>query len=458
MEGRLTNASHVEKVLRFLYVPVNPYNYMVEKPENVPDLLYEARLYFQIGMALEILLCLLKEKPTLNVYYAFSNVSAGMISETSKLIIRPFHYLLYTWLYQNYCIYELPWDSPWTFYVALILADLGYYWIHRAGHEVNIFWAAHQAHHSSEDYNLSTALRQGMLQTTMTSWITTPIALFVPPAVFLVHWQFNMIYQFWIHTECVESLGPFEYVFNTPSHHRVHHGRNPYCIDKNYGGTLIIWDRLFGTFAQEDEKVAYGLVHQQDTSDPTWIQLGHYIELIKRSLQMETIHDKISVLLRGPGWMAETEKAGLTEAEMSIPEVEQPITQRNLVGKNYSLTFYIYMVSHFLVVLQLFDGVSVNNKLMSVVERYFWMIFLFLSLTSLGYFLDKKPKSYHLELSRCLIFMFADHLLGFSSVQVPGFNDLLPNVVRFVFGLSSIFMAYFIFNGIPRGEIDKKNQ
>ncbi|XP_077866610.1 alkylglycerol monooxygenase-like [Saccoglossus kowalevskii] len=145
--------------------------------------------------------------------------------------------------------------------------------------EVNFMWAAHQVHHSSEDYNLGTAIRQSIFQR-HTAWIFyLPMALFVSPPTAYVHIQFVTLYQFWIHTEFVGSLGPVEYILNTPSHHRVHHGRNPYCIDKNYGGTLIIWDRLFGTFAPERERVVYGLVHPIASWNPFYIQFCHLMHM-----------------------------------------------------------------------------------------------------------------------------------------------------------------------------------
>ncbi|CAF4401777.1 unnamed protein product, partial [Adineta steineri] len=131
----------------------------------------------------------------------------------------------YIWVYENFHIFSrLPWNSPITYWVTFIGVDLGYYWFHRMAHEVNLFWASHQTHHSAENYNLSTALRQGALQT-YCSWIFyLPLALFVPPPIFLIHTQMNLLYQFWIHTEMISNLGPFEYFLNTPSHHRVHHG------------------------------------------------------------------------------------------------------------------------------------------------------------------------------------------------------------------------------------------
>lgn len=138
-----------------------------------------------------------------------------------------------------------------------------------------MFWATHQTHHSAENYNLSTALRQGFFQHYLSRLIYLPLALVIPPQTFLVHVQMNLFYQFWVHTEVISNLGPLEAIFNTPCHHRVHHGRNPYCIDKNYGGVLIVWDRLFGTFASErnDEEIAYGLVYSSASFDPLKIQV-----------------------------------------------------------------------------------------------------------------------------------------------------------------------------------------
>jgi len=137
-----------------------------------------------------------------------------------------------------------------TWVVMFVVVDFCYYWFHRLAHEWNWSWASHSVHHSSEEYNLSTALRQGTFQP-LCSWLFfLPLALIgFSPRLFSIHVQFNTLYQFWIHTKLLPKLGWLEYIINTPSQHRVHHGRNPYCIDKNYAGTLCIWDRMFGTFA-----------------------------------------------------------------------------------------------------------------------------------------------------------------------------------------------------------------
>lgn len=254
-------------------------------------------LFFAFILLELIVIGLQQRKNLVRVNGMFSNIAAGITQQiTGRLILRGFELYIYIWVYDNFCVYALPWNSQWTWWVCFLLVDLGYYWFHRAAHEVNIMWAAHGVHHSSEYYNLSTALRQSSLQA-YTSWIFyLPAALFVPPSLFAAHRQFNTLYQFWIHTQVIKTLGPLEWVMNTPSHHRVHHGRNRYCIDKNYAGTLIIWDRMFGTFAAESEEVVYGLTHPLTTWDPVWTQLHHVVHIANMVWKTPGLANKVSHL------------------------------------------------------------------------------------------------------------------------------------------------------------------
>src|SRR5262249_20160569 len=153
------------------------------------------------------------------------------------------------WVYEHFRLIEPPADQPWVWLAALIAYDFFYYWLHRFNHEVNLLWASHVVHHSSEEFNLTTALRQPATGV-LFNWIFyLPLAVLgVPVAMFLIIGAIDLLYQFWIHTIEVGSLGWFDRVFASPSNHRVHHGQSAYCIDKNYGGILIIWDRLFGSF------------------------------------------------------------------------------------------------------------------------------------------------------------------------------------------------------------------
>eukprot|EP00002_Diphylleia_rotans_P008938 TRINITY_DN1891_c0_g1_i1.p1 TRINITY_DN1891_c0_g1~~TRINITY_DN1891_c0_g1_i1.p1 ORF type:complete len:508 (+),score=96.05 TRINITY_DN1891_c0_g1_i1:45-1568(+) len=223
--------------------------------EDVPDYIQMAIPFFVVSMLIEITIGYLKGWRFYRLHDSISSLSAGTITLLMSVFIDSVAVVPYDWIWRNYAIMQVDRNSTWGWIVAFLGVDLAYYWFHRAGHRVNIGWATHAPHHSSEDYNLSTALRQGCVQTLFSFVFNLPMAFFLPPQLYIFHRQWNTIYQFWIHTKAIGKLGFLEYIINTPSHHRVHHARNPIYIDKNYAGTLIIWDRMFGTFEEEKEEV-----------------------------------------------------------------------------------------------------------------------------------------------------------------------------------------------------------
>ena len=184
---------------------------------------------------------------------SMSSIIAGVIQQMGDILLLK-HALIfffpYVHIYDNYRVVNLPLHSPLTWLCSLVFVDFMYYWFHRMAHEVNWMWASHIVHHSSEHYNLSTALRQSILQPWMSTLFYLPLPFFIPPPIFAVHKQWNTLYQFWIHTTTIRRMGWLEWFMNTPSHHRVHHDRR---VHANYGGTFIIWDRIFGTFQDEGE-------------------------------------------------------------------------------------------------------------------------------------------------------------------------------------------------------------
>jgi sterol desaturase/sphingolipid hydroxylase (fatty acid hydroxylase superfamily) len=197
--------------------------------------------------------------------------------------------------------------GDWWVWVLLFFADdFSYYWFHRVSHESRVFWASHVVHHSSEHYNLSTALRQTWVPMTyFPFWLWMPLVGF-PVWMILLAQSWSLIYQFWIHTERVRRLPrPLEYVLNTPSHHRVHHGSNDVYLDKNYGGILIIWDRLFGTFTAEGERVRYGLTKNIRTFNPVRVAFHEYTAMWGDVKAARTLGDRARVLYKGPGWRPE---------------------------------------------------------------------------------------------------------------------------------------------------------
>jgi sterol desaturase/sphingolipid hydroxylase (fatty acid hydroxylase superfamily) len=205
--------------------------------------------------------------------------------------------------------------SPWAWVALLVAEDLCYYAFHRASHRVRLFWASHVVHHSSQYYNLSTALRQEWTGLgTFVFWVPLALVGFPVWAIYLQQ-SISLIYQFFLHTERVHLLAkPIELVMNTPSHHRVHHGVNDQYLDKNYAGIFIIWDRLFATFEPEVERPRYGITKQLSTFNPfrvgfhEWYVMGHDVR------QATRLRDKVGYILRNPGWQPSTSAAAASAA------------------------------------------------------------------------------------------------------------------------------------------------
>jgi sterol desaturase/sphingolipid hydroxylase (fatty acid hydroxylase superfamily) len=194
-------------------------------------------------------------------------------------------------------------ETWWSLPLLVVLQDFCFYWAHRAHHSVRFLWAAHVNHHSSLHYNLSTALRQSWTEHLTAFPFYLPLILLgFDPITLVIVELLNLFYQYWVHTEAIEKLGWFEKVFNTPSHHRVHHGSNPEYIDKNHAGFLIIWDRIFGTFQEEHGPVTYGLTKNIETHNPVRIAFHEWRAMIDDVRGAPTFSDAMGYVLRPPGW------------------------------------------------------------------------------------------------------------------------------------------------------------
>ncbi len=238
-----------------------------------------------------------------------TSLAFGLGSTVAGLITGGLFFALFLWVWQYRLIDFGPewWAVWWAWPLCFVLDDLKYYWVHRFGHRVRWFWASHVNHHSSQHYNLSTALRQ-----TWTGALTLGFAFALPlvllgfhPLMIAICGGFNLIYQFWIHTEAIGKLPRwFEAVMNTPSHHRVHHATNPRYLDRNYAGVFIVWDRMFGTFEEErpeEEKIRYGIVKQLGSFNLLWAVFHEWIGIAQDMWRAPWRH-KLSYLLREPGW------------------------------------------------------------------------------------------------------------------------------------------------------------
>lgn len=197
--------------------------------------------------------------------------------------------------------YKFPPEAWWSWVILFFIDDFAYYVFHRASHEMRLFWNFHVVHHSSQQYNLSVAVRQSWFGGILHWVFYAPIMLLgFAPWMFAVMHGFNLIYQFWIHTKFIKTLGPFELVLNTPSHHRVHHGVNNPYLDKNYAGVLIIWDRIFGSFAQETEVPRYGITNQLKSYNPLWVNTHAWFEMYAAVKRQPTLGAKLRCIFGSP--------------------------------------------------------------------------------------------------------------------------------------------------------------
>ncbi len=246
-----------------------------------------------------------RKRNTYRLNDAITSIGLGMLSQISAVFTRLLRVGIYTAIYSSVALWpdNAFWTTWYGWLLALVFYDFCYYWLHRAGHEMALFWAAHVVHHHSQDYNLSTALRQTS-SGALFGWVFyVPMAVAgVPPLVFGVVALVDLLYQFWVHTEQVGKLGWFDRWFCSPSNHRVHHAVNDRYLDRNYGGILVVWDRLFGSFKEEDEKCVYGTRKPLNSWDPLWANAEVYWGLLKDSWHTRSWADKLRVWFKPPGW------------------------------------------------------------------------------------------------------------------------------------------------------------
>ena len=392
----------VEALLRMFYIAL-PSRTTFDKLEEVPEYGTLAIPFYLLFPVIEFVILLFQNrtKAPLRINDAVVTYGQGLLLLLCATMAQGLELKIYVWIYNCVHLVDLDVHKTSTWFLFFILVDLMYYFIHRAAHEVNAIWGAHQVHHNSEDFTISTTMRQSLLQPFI-GWIFyTPLALAVPPPMFVVHLNLNLLYQCWIHTECIGSLGWLEYILNTPSHHRVHHGRNPQYVDKNYGGTLIIWDRLFGTFAKEEEPCVYGVIPPINTFDTLTIQFGGYISIFKRCHEIPGLVNKFYVLLKGPGWSPGKPRLGLLE---DLPEVT---ADEAVYDPELPTWDKCYVLLHFFVCL-LVMFVFLTSSSVPFLFSCSVFAFTFFSIISFGRTFDLRPST-GLELFRLLgLYVFID--------------------------------------------------
>ncbi|MCF6180746.1 sterol desaturase family protein [Lutibacter sp.] len=273
---------------------------------QIPNLILYAIPFFIVSVIVEGFIIYKKKPDSYNLKDSIASITMGIGNLVSNLLSKIWVVFIFIYLYENFRIFTIPF-AWWSWILILFADDFCYYWFHRISHESRFFWASHIVHHSSQKYNLSTALRQtwtgGFFS--FIFYLALPILGFHPLMIF-TQMSINLLYQYWIHTELIHKMPKwFEAVFNTPSHHRVHHGSNPIYLDRNYAGIFIIWDKLFGTFQPElaNEKVNYGLTTNINTFNPFTIAFHEWISVFKEAFISKTsLINKLNYFIKPPGW------------------------------------------------------------------------------------------------------------------------------------------------------------
>lgn len=273
---------------------------------NFPPIIVYAIPFFLLAMLLEFFVASGKNIKVYSKKDAFSSIAMGLGNVFIGFVSKLFVFAALYYVYENFRIFTVP-ITWWSFIILIFLDDFSYYWFHRTSHENRFFWASHVVHHSSKHYNLSTALRQTWTGGfySFIFWLWLPLIGF-HPGMIIFQMSISLLYQFWIHTELIQKMPKWvEFFFNTPSHHRVHHGSNPIYLDRNHAGILIIWDKLFGTFQPEleSEKVKYGLVVNIKTYNPIVIAFNEWGALFKDLIiKNVSLRNRIKYLYKPPGW------------------------------------------------------------------------------------------------------------------------------------------------------------
>ncbi len=356
--------------------------------------------FFLFFMGLEYYVSLRLNKKVHQFHESIANINVGIAERLSDLLTTGSFYFVFSWIYERYAFFNLE-SNILTWLLLFLATDFVWYWYHRLGHQVNILWAAHIVHHQSDDFNYTAAARITVLQALARGlfWSVLPLIGF-PPHMIVILLLIHGTYPFFTHTQLIGKLGWLEFIIVTPSHHRVHHSSNPEYLDKNYGDMLIIWDKIFGTFAQETVKPVYGLTHPLNSQSFLWQHFHYFLELIIAVRAASNFRDKFRVILGSP---AQHDARFRLILERKLLQ-KAPATYSRRLIQIIQLKTVITILITFLTILC--SGCFKSYQLTIVA------LYIFLSLIITGAMLEQKRWVFHLEFIRLGLF-----LLGLSTIN-----------------------------------------
>ena len=351
---------------------------------------------FLILIGVEVLISHLKKSNLYHFDDAITNISCGILMQITGILFKTILVVFYIYIFENFRLLNIS-DNLLTYLLLFLGVDFFYYWFHRYAHEVSIFWGTHIVHHQSEEYNFSVALRQSSLQGFVSMLFYLPLAwIGFNPIAFVTIGAFQTLYQFWIHTRTIDKLHPaIEYIFNTPSHHRVHHGRNPQYIDKNHGGTLIIFDRIFGTFEPEVEDVVYGVTKPLASWNPVWANFDWYADMLHEMKQPMSFTDRVKMLFNKPGWRP----AHLGGYQAPLPVDLQPPKYRPPVSRKLNY----YLLLQYVILLGITSYLLFQLDSFGTIDQLLLGGFIIYSIVVFGILLEAKKWGRYLEVLRLIL-------------------------------------------------------
>ncbi|MFT6294570.1 MAG: sterol desaturase/sphingolipid hydroxylase (fatty acid hydroxylase superfamily) [Glaciecola sp.] len=370
------------------------------------DLILYAIPFFFLLIFIELGYGAWRGRNTYRLNDTINSLSMGSLSRLQSLVILGFSGVIYEWTVTHYQFSQLPDTEIWVWISCFVGYDFAYYWKHRLGHEVALFWGSHVAHHQSEDYNLATALRQTSIDFYGFVFYLPFFVLGYPAEILFTVVSLNLIYQFGVHTQHVPKLGPIEWIFVTPSNHRVHHARNASYVDKNYGGVFIFWDRLFGSFQDEldSEPVVFGLRKPLNSWNPLWANVHVYWRLILDLIKAPGLVNKLKISFMPPGWQPEGIKTSCQNATSPVDLTAKfdPIIPN--FTAYYVLAQFVFTTAVSLFVLINSSNLGYGVLMLAVVTSTF-------SLYVHGIWLESKPFGFGLELVRLAMIGICTQLL-----------------------------------------------
>ncbi|MGB3180371.1 MAG: sterol desaturase family protein [Cyclobacteriaceae bacterium] len=386
-------------------------------------------IYF-ILIGIELLIQQFNREKLYRLNDAVTNISCGILQQVTGLFFKILTVAAYQFVYARFALFHI--EPTWyNLAILFVLTDFCYYWAHRMSHEVNLFWGGHVVHHQSEDYNFSVALRQGSFQVVWTFAFYLPLAVAGFDTLSMVTMSALVtIYQFWIHTEKIHRMGWFEKIFNTPSHHRVHHGRNPKYIDKNHAGVFIIWDKMFGTFQQEEEKPVYGITTPIASWNPLYANLKHYQDIAGQLVKTKKWSHRMGILFKKPGWLPETNDY------LAIPEVDRSTTEKYDLKSTSAINLYV-LFQYFFVLAATATFLFTEGNI-AWMEKIGIVILIAAAILTCGGVFERRRWVWTLELSRHVITpLFAYYLLNDFTYQ---------NTVTLLLSVHSLSSIVWVFS------------